>query len=131
MFIRAAEHGFTELEIEATAVELHNLAQVLRAGRGEVHATESGDPAPYDAALGGIVVVCDRIGPVRLRVDWSQDRLVIEGGGDAAEVFAFNLADFDGVTPGAHFHFEYNPIDSCFAEDSDPLVIQLVAPATQ
>ena len=131
MFVRAAEHGFTELEIEATAVELYNLAELVRAGQGEVLTTESRNPTPYDVALGGVVVACDGAGPVRLRVDWSGDRMVIEGGGDAAELLAINLADFDGVTPGAHFHFEHNPVDSYFAEESTPLVIQLLEPASE
>jgi hypothetical protein len=110
-----------EVDLSASAAELHRLARAVAEGEGLLWTTAG--PDGEERGLAG-VEVRDRPGSaVRIVLDPVRRVLLIGGGSDARAVFAADLRAMADAEDGGHLHVDHFPDHPYLAEGSLPLVV--------
>ncbi|MFI9832282.1 hypothetical protein ACIHIX_31885 [Streptomyces sp. NPDC051913] len=108
-----------EMDLSASAAELHRLARAVAEGEGLLWTTAG----PDGDALAG-VEISDAPGPgVRIGLDPARRVLLIAGDGDARALLSANLHDMADAEDGGHLHVDHFPDHPYLAEGSLPLVV--------
>ena len=108
-----------EVDLSASAAELHRLARAVAEGEGSLWTTQG----PDGDALAG-VEISDAPGPgVRVSVDPVRRVLLIGGDRYSRAVLAANLRDMADAEDGGHLHVDHFPDHPYLAESSLPLVV--------
>ena len=128
MRVRVAfvDDSIVEIEIEGGYDDLDELADALRNGRGTITCDTSGDPAPYAAAVGSLVIETNDDDRVRFHADESSVRIV--GGTDRCEELAEMVDDLADGAFGTHVHVEWYPNHTMIGKGSIPAVLALPRP---
>jgi len=128
MRVRVAfvDDSIVEIEIEGGYDDLDDLADALRKGGGTIACDAGGDPAPYAAALGSLIVESTEDDRVRFRADESSVRIV--GGADPREELAELVEDLADGAYGTHVHVEWAPEHPLIGKGSIPAVLALPRP---
>ncbi len=117
--ILLCDPAYGEVDLTASAEELHRLASAVTQGEGLVSAT----PSPDDHALAGIEVR-ESPGPgVLILLDSPRQLLVISGDPAARAVLAENLHGMADAEDGGHLHIDHYPGHFYLAEGSVPLIV--------
>ena len=128
MRVRVAfvQDSIVEIEIEGGFDDLDVLADALRAAGGTIVCDTSGDPAPYAAALGTLVVESSADDRVRFFADEHGARIV--GAADPLDELAEMVDDLaDGVL-GSHVHVEWYPEHPLIGKGSISTILALPRP---
>ncbi len=116
-----------EVELSGSRAELVGLAEVLRAGAGEVGLDQVSDPSPYDGALRRVVVSVAGQSLASVGVEQVSSVLAIAGGRQALSLLGDNLESFAAESDGGadHLHIEYFADHYYLSSGSTPLVVAL------
>jgi hypothetical protein len=107
-----------EVDLTASAEELHRLADAVAKGEGLL-----GSTAPATDALAGVEVQKTTGPGILIHLDSDRQILVISGDAAGRAVLAANLRDMASAEDGGHLHIDYHPGHFYLAEGSVPLVV--------
>ncbi|GAA2789968.1 hypothetical protein GCM10010441_13920 [Kitasatospora paracochleata] len=110
---------YGEVDLTASAEELHRLADAVAEGEGQLSSTSS----PGSDALAGIEVKRTAGPGVLVQLDAERRFLVISGESAGRAVLADNLRSIASAEDGGHLHIDYFPGHFYLAEGSLPLVV--------
>ncbi|MFI1224484.1 MULTISPECIES: hypothetical protein [unclassified Streptomyces] len=108
-----------EVDLQASAEELADLAAAVSEGDGFIGATRS----PGGHTLAGIEARKAPGAGVRIELDTARQVLVISGGPEARAILADNLKAMATAEDGGHLHVDYFPEHPYLVEGSVPIVV--------
>ena len=111
-----------EVKVLGTRDDLHHLASLVKAGRGEVPCCEDNTPGPYNKTLSTVTIFNTPGRNVVLSVT-DRGTLLIDGDMTKLSVFAKNISGFaEAAGAQEHMHVEYFPGHFYLGPESAPVV---------